>query len=394
MTFLRIAGRGVTIIKTAILARILSPVDFGQFGAAALSLSLFEVLTETGVNQALIYSDKKVEELVNPAWTVAIVRGAIISILIALSAWPVSIFFSDSNLIKLILVLSLVPLIKGFINPMTVEFVKELRFEKEAMFRLTLLIIDGLTAVISAVFLKSAMAFAVAMIVAGAAEVVLSFIYFKIKPRLSFSRQYLSEIMNYGKWVTLSGIGYWFSSELDDFVAGKAFGIKTLGIYQAAYKISTLPVTEIAGSVNQVSFPVMSKLKDDRTRFWKTFMGSIGVIGGIGIIGGLILWIWPREVVLILLGNKWLEAVPLIRILAIFGVVRSVESGIQPVFLARGRPKVATIGNFIKVITLILGLFFLSPFGIEGVAWAALLSGVVVIPFYVWQLGILGNLDR
>ena len=394
MTFLRIAGRGMTIIKTAILARILSPVDFGQFGAAALNLSLFEVLTETGVNQALIYSDKKVEELVNPAWTVAIVRGAIISILIALSAWPVSIFFSDSNLIKLILVLSLVPLIKGFINPMTVEFVKELRFEKEAMFRLTLLIIDGLTAVISAVFLKSAMAFAVAMIVAGAAEVVLSFIYFKIKPRLSFSRQYLSEIMNYGKWVTLSGIGYWFSSELDDFVAGKAFGIKTLGIYQAAYKISTLPVTEIAGSVNQVSFPVMSKLKDDRTRFWKTFMGSIGVIGGIGIIGGLILWIWPREVVLILLGNKWLEAVPLIRILAIFGVVRSVESGIQPVFLARGRPKVATIGNFIKVITLILGLFFLSPFGIEGVAWGALLRGGVVIPFYVWQLGVLGNLDR
>ena len=59
MTLLRIAGRGVTIVKTAILARILTPVDFGHFGAVALSLSLFEVLTETGVNQALIYSDKK-----------------------------------------------------------------------------------------------------------------------------------------------------------------------------------------------------------------------------------------------------------------------------------------------------------------------------------------------
>lgn len=386
MTFLRIAGRGLTIAKTAILARILSPVNFGQFGAAALSLSLFEVLTETGVNQALIYSDKKVEELVNPAWTVAIVRGVIISILIALSAWPVSIFFSDNNLIKLILVLSLVPLIKGFINPMTVEFVKELQFEKEAMFRLTLLIIDGLTAVISAIFLKSALAFALAMIVAGVTEVILSFIYFKVRPRLSFSRKYLTEIMNYGKWVTLSGIGYWFSAELDDFVTGKAFGMKTLGIYQAAYKISTLPVTEIAGSVNQVSFPVMSKLKDDRSKFWKTFMGSIGVIGGIGMIGGLVLWIWPREVVLILLGDRWLEAVPLIRILAVFGVVRSIESGIQPVFLATGRPKVATIGNLIKVISLILGLWVLVPLGIEGIAWAALLSGLAVVPYYGWEL--------
>ncbi len=386
MTVLKILGRGVTIAKTALLARILSPVDFGQFGAAVLSLSLFEVLTETGVNQALIYSDKKVEELVNSAWTVAIARGAIISVLIALSAWPVSMFFSDNNLIKLILLLALVPLIKGFINPMTVEFVKELQFEKEAVFRLTLLIIDGLTAVISAVFLKSAMAFAIAMIIAGAAEVILSFIYFKVRPRLSFSRQYLAEIMNYGKWITLSGIGYWLSSELDDFVAGKAFGMKILGIYQAAYKISTLPVTEIAGSVNQVSFPVMSKLKDEKTKFWKIFAGSIGVIGVIGVIGGLVLWVWPREVVLILLGDKWLEAVPLIRILAVFGVVRSIESGIQPVFLAIGRPKVATIGNLIKVISLIFGLLFLVPLGIEGIAWAALLSGLAVIPYYGWEL--------
>ena len=84
--FIADCRRGVTIVKTAILARILTPVDFGQFGAAALSLSLFEVLTETGVNQALIYSDKK-GELVNQAWTVAIIRGIIISVLIALSAW-------------------------------------------------------------------------------------------------------------------------------------------------------------------------------------------------------------------------------------------------------------------------------------------------------------------
>jgi O-antigen/teichoic acid export membrane protein len=95
---------------------------------------------------------------------------------------------------------------------------------------------------------------------------------------------------------------------------------------------------------------------------------------------------WPREVVLILLGEKWLGAVPLIRILAVFGVVRSVESGIQPVFLASGRPKVATIGNLIKVVTLVFGLWVLTPMGIEGIAWAALLSGVGVIPYYIFEL--------
>ena len=107
---------------------------------------------------------------------------------------------------------------------------------------------------------------------------------------------------------------------------------------------------------------------------------------------GIILWMWPREVVLILLGDKWLGAVPLIRILAVFGVVRSIESGIQPVFLASGKPKVATIGNLIKVVTLVLGLVLLTGMGINGVAWAALLSGMAVIPYYGWELGKLGGL--
>ena len=74
--------RAVAILKIAILARILTPRDFGLFGIAALALGFFETLTETGINQALIHSDRKTEELVDSAWVVAISRGVLISVLI------------------------------------------------------------------------------------------------------------------------------------------------------------------------------------------------------------------------------------------------------------------------------------------------------------------------
>ena len=388
---LRVFTRAVAILKIAILARILTPRDFGLFGIAALALSFFETLTETGINQALIHSDRKTEELVDSAWVVAISRGVLISVLILAVSRPLSEFFRDNGILQLVWLAAAVPLVKGFINPMVVEFLKELKFGKEFKFRSILVLVDAAAAIAAGLIFKSAAALILALLATGAAEVLMSFWWFKIRPKFKFQSGHLREILGYGKWVTLSGVLSWVAGEIDDLAAGRWFGIGSLGVYQAAYKISTLPVTEVAGSVNQVSFPLMSKLKDDRIRFWKVFRVSIGGIGAIGVIGGAILWFFPTQVVTILLGKQWLAAVPLIRYLAVFGIIRSLESGLQPVFLASGRPQAGSWGNAIKVLVLGLGLLVWGRGGISGVALAAVVSGAAVIPYYIWQLGKLGK---
>ena len=391
---LRLFTRIATLIKTAILARILMPSDFGQFGIAALSLGFFETLTETGINQAVIHSDRKTEELVDSAWVVSIIRGGLISILIFVASWPVSNFFHDTDIKSLIWLTALVPLVKGFINPMVIKFIKELEFSRELKFRSILVVVDIITAVAAALVLKSATALVLALLAVGGFEVLMSFLWFSVRPRMKFRPEYLKEILGYGKWVTLSGILSWAASEVDDLVAGRWFGVSALGIYQAAYKISTLPVTEISGTVNQVAFPVLSKVKTERERFWKVFGGSISLISLISLIGGVILWFFPSQVVAILLGKQWLEAVPLIRYLAVFGIIRSLESGLQPAFLAMGKPQVASWGNAIKVIVLVIGLSVWGRGGILGVALAALVSGAAVIPYYLINLAKLVKLEK
>lgn len=389
---LRVLTRAAALVKIAILARILTPHDFGLFGIAALALSFFETLTETGVNQAVIHSDRKTEELVDSAWVVSIARGVVISILIFAASWPLSKFFHDSGVLPLVWLIAVVPLVKGFINPMVIKFLKELEFGRELKFRSVLAAVDATAAVSAGVIFRSAAALVLALVITGVVEVLMSFWWFRVRPKFKFNRGdggdrgYLGEILGYGKWVTLSGVLSWAAGEIDDLAAGRWFGTGALGVYQQAYKISTLPVTEVSGTVNQVAFPVLSKVKADKNRFWKIFLWSMGLMGLMSLMGGMVLWFFPKEVVMILLGKQWLAAVPLIRYLAVFGVIRSLESGLQPAFLAAGRPQVGTWGNAIKVLALAAGLVIWGRAGISGVALAAVASGAAVIPYYLVNL--------
>lgn len=383
---LRVTTRLVTLIKTAILARILTPTDFGQFGIAAITLGFFETVTETGINQVLIQSDRPTHEILDSAWVVAIIRGFAISIFIAISAWPLTQFFGDPKVYPLILLVSLIPAIKGFINPMIVEFYKHLKFDQEFKFRSILLLIDLVTSLAVAFTTRSALAFVISLLFGGVAEVLLSFLWCRVWPKFRYAKTYLSEIFHFGKWVTLAGAGYWLSAQLDDFVTGRLFGTAVLGIYQAAYKVSTLPVTEISATVNQVAFPVLSRVKTDRQRFLKIFTSSFFSTNALGIAMAMVIFLFPSLVVSIALGPQWGAAVPILRLLTIFGVLRTIESSLQPLFLAVGKPKVASIGNLIKVIALAIGLFFWARQGLTGVSFAAVISAIVVMPYYAIEI--------
>lgn len=380
---LRVATRLSTLLKTAILARLLTPTDFGQFGIVAITLGFFETVTETGVNQALIQSGRPIHDILDSAWVVAIVRGFAISVLIAIAAQPIASFFSDPTVFPLILLASLIPAIKGFINPMIVNFYKDLKFDQEFKFRSVLLAADLIVSLSVAFATRSALAFIAALLVGGAMEVVLSFLWCKVWPKFRYTKTYLAEIVGYGKWITLAGAGYWLSAQLSDLVTGKLFGTAILGIYQAAYKVSTLPVTEISGTVNQVAFPVMSKVKADKKRLIKILSSTFFSTNAIGIGIALVIFLFPSLVVSIVLGPQWTAAASILRLLAVFGVLRTVESSLQPLFLAVGKPNVPAIGNLLKVAVLAVGLFLWAPQGLIGVSSAAVVSAIAVMPYYL-----------
>ncbi len=377
--------RAIAFAKTAILARVLVPAQFGLFGIATLILAFLEILVETGVNVVLIQEKDNVDKYINTAWVVSIIRGVLISIVILIAASPVSIFFKSPNSLNLLYLIAVVPFIRGFINPSIVKFQKELQFDKEFWFKSVIFALDAGTAIILALITKSATSLVWGLIVGAFAEVILSFIFARPIPRVSFEIEKLKRVIGRGKWITGAGIFRYFFRQGDDAVVGKILGEAPLGIYQVAYKISSLPVSEVADVVARVTFPVYTKISKDGGRLKKAFLKTTLVVTALVVPVGLVIFLFPRQIVLIILGEKWLEAVPVLKILSIYGVSRAVVNPALTLFLAVKKQEIVTLVTFISVLGLGFSIIpLVLKFGIMGAGMAAIIGSFTSLPFVIY----------
>lgn len=384
----RYSSRIIAIIKAVILARFfLSPYQFGLFGIVSLLLALLEILTESGINVFLVQKKDSIEEYINSAWVVSIVRGFIIALLIVVSAPFVAQFFDTEETYKLLLLVSIVPVLRGFINPAIIQFQKELRFKKEFMLRFSILTVDLFVTFLVAYFTHHASSLIWGQIAGVLVEVVLSFFFIRPHPRLVFEISKIKKIFQSGKWVTLSGLFTYLSQEGDDIVVGKLLGVSPLGYYQMAYKISTLPLTEITEVIQRVVFPIYVKISDDSERLLRAFTKTSLSVSLAAFLLGIFLYFFAEHIILLTLGTGWIQTISVLRLLIIYGVLRGVLGSSAPLFLATGRQ------NYLAVITLsrFFGLAitiipFLLLFGLVGAGYASLVSVIVELPITLYLL--------
>ncbi|MBI2031146.1 MAG: lipopolysaccharide biosynthesis protein [Candidatus Levybacteria bacterium] len=383
--FLRIFTRGISFLRTLILARILTPSQFGIFGIAILATSLLEVFTETGVNVLLIQEKDDIKKYLNSAWIVSIIRGFLIGSIIFLSASFVSSFFKSPDSRILLQLISIVPIIRGFINPSSVKFQKYLEFHKEFYYRSSIFFFDALVTIIFAFFTRSVLALVFGILAGVILEVILSFLIIKPVPYLSFNRDYLFKIFHRGKWVTLGGIFNYLYYNLDNIVVGKILGATSLGFYEMAYRISLLPITEVADVVQKVVFPVYSKISEDRERLKKAFAKTLFFISLLSISIGVMLFFFAKDAVFILLGDQWAPIIPVLRILAVFGVVRSIFGSTAALFLSVNKQEYVTAATFVSIFGLIITIVpLVLSFGILGAGISALIGTLLSVPVFAF----------
>lgn len=384
---LRGVTRGITFVRLAVLARILSPLQFGVFGIATLVLEFLEILTETGINIVLIQKGDEADDYISSAWIVSIIRGVFISILLLFFAGFISSFFNSADSYSLIMMIGLVPLIRGFINPAVVNNFRKIQFHKEFYFRTILLSVEAFVSVVIALSTKSATSLVLGMIASAITEVILSFVLFKPAPRLEFETEKVKFVFKRGWWVTLTGVMNYFADNGDNITVGKLLSTSSLGYYQMAYNISTLPISEITNVVNSVVFPVYSKFSNDRARLMSAFAKVTISSSFLAFALGLFIFIFPKELITVFLGEKWLPAVPAIRILAFYGVLRTVFGNFSPLVLSIGRQDYLAKTTIIRSVALIVTIVpFTLKFGLVGAAASAFISMFFEIPAILFYL--------
>lgn len=386
MGSLRAVTRIFAIVKIAIVARLIGPHEFGIFAIASLVLAFNEIITETGINAFLIQEREEIKKYLDTAWMISIVRGLLISILVAVFSVPISRFFNNPESSRIILVISIIPLFRGFINPAIIKFQKEIEFNKEFYLRLGVFTVDAFVSVFLAFTYRSAISLVLGMLAGVLFEMIMSFALVKPTPKLSPDLSKARKVIKRGKWITISGILNYIYKQGDDIVVGRVLSTQILGIYQLAYKISTMPITEIGAVFYTVTFPVFVKIRDDKERLKKAYLKLVYAVSLVTIPFGLFLYLFAETVIRIVLGNEWLSAVPAIKVLSIYGVIRAISGTSSTLFLAIKKQKYSALVVLMGVVGLgIIIIPFVKRFGMVGAGYSALVSWIVTLPltFYL-----------
>ncbi len=384
---LKFFSRGSSILRTLVIARILSPSQFGIFGIAALMLALIETLTETGINVVLVQKKEKIDEFINTAWIISIGRGLIIFLIIFLSAGFVSSFFKSEEAKSLLILISFVPLVRGFINPSVAKFQKELKFKKEFYYRISIVLVETMISLILVLVTKNPISLVWGLVGGAIFEVILSFYIVKPRPKFIFQKNIFKDIITHSKWITSSGaFGYLFSNG-DNIVVGRVLGTTSLGIYDMAYTIALLPTTELAEIIAKVTFPVYVKISDDRRRLLRAYIKTTSMIAIVTLPIAVIFFLFPSQLIQIFLGDSWMEASQILKLMSLFAFIVAVFSPVGSVFYAVKKQEynlVIMLTAFTVMIALIYPMILM--WGLSGAVIAATVGAVSPLPFIFYFL--------
>lgn len=389
MSMQRASTRALSFLKIIILARILTPTQFGVFSIATLVLSFLEIVTETGINVFLIQEKDDINEYINTAWVVSIFRGLIISVFLLILSDPIAFFFHVPESKNLLYAIGIVPLIRGFINPSIVKLQKNLKFKQEFYYRFLTFSFDALIAIVMGVILKDPIALIIGFVAGVILEVVLSFIIVSPYPKFTFNTIQLKEIISRGKWLTGAGIFQYLFRESDDIVIGRVLGSYQLGLYDNAYKIATLPISEVGDVVGKVTLPVFARIADDRKRLRVAFMKTTFGVSTAVIPFCIVLVLFPREIINVLLGANWLEAATALQVVSIYALTRAIVAPAFTALIARKKQQYVTISTLISFGAMVVFLIPLTySYGIVGAGFSTIIGSTISLPFiiyFVWK---------
>jgi lipopolysaccharide exporter len=385
MLLMKFVERSLGLVSTLILVRLLSPSDFGIVAMAISVIGMAELLTAFGFDVALIQRQDTVVDHYHSAWTCNLLMGAGISLLLLLSATPVAAFYLQPDLIAVVCVLALGPVLGGFENIGVVAFRKDLDFRKEFLFLTSKKLIAFSITVPLAFWLRSYWALVAGMVASRGAGAALSFVFHPFRPRFSLS--HARDLFGFSKWILLNNVTVYLRERGTDFFLGRWLGPRGLGLFNVANEFSNLTLTELAAPLNRALMPAFAKIQHDRAAAASAFSASIGVLALVALPAAVGISAVAPHLVPVVLGGQWLEAVPLMEVLAVAGGLATFQSPICSILISHGRPDLVLRGHLSFIACLVIGLLVLVPqWQALGAAYAVLAAALLSTPVFLWML--------
>ncbi|MGQ9750711.1 lipopolysaccharide biosynthesis protein [Desulfosoma sp.] len=371
--------RAFSFIGTLILARILSPSDYGVVGIALAVTTFVEMLGDFGFSIYLVQKNPLEKTDLDTVWTCQVCVGVLQAVALGGSASLVASFYRLEALFPVLLWLSASSFILGLKNVGVVLFQKEMQFIKEFHLRVTPKMIGVVLAIFTAYFLGNYWAIIVGVIAQRACEVVLSYVVTRFRPRFCLDK--IRDVMKFSLWVYINTSLVFIANRSGELLLGKFNGSVSAGIYSLSYSVATLITSELAEPIGRVSLPAYSKMRRDLGSLSEGYLHLLSGICFIALPLSMGIAITAPVSVPLLLGRQWVEAVLPLQILSMAAFFRILQSNWPSIFLASGRPQPVTWLLSMKVLVFLPSFsLFARHWGTVGGCMAVLISEAIMAP--------------
>lgn len=363
-----------------VLARLLSPRESGLIGLLSIFVAIANILQESGFSSALIRKQDADEKDYSSIFYFNITISILIYLLLFFLAPLISEFYNQPVLTNLSRFLFLVFLFNAFGLVQNVQLIKKMDFRTNAQITLISVLMSGVIAIIMAYRGYSVWSLAIQQVLQAFLRSLLLWIVVKWKPQSSFCFDRLKGMYNYSLKLLLNSLFNQISANIISIVIGKKYSIADVGNYWQANKLGNIPQSVIASSLSGVTFPLLSNL-DSIEKKCTTFRKIVRIVSFLCFPLAAFTIIASEPIVLVLLQDKWIGVIPMLRLLAIGSSILPMLYIAASLLQSLGKSGLLLTVESARNILTICVVLFMSQYGVHQMILAT--SIIAVVMFFV-----------
>jgi len=363
-----------------IMARLLTPADFGIVAMAGIVIALLETFSRLGIGALVIREKDSSRDFYDTAWTAQLLQGTAIGLLLVAAAPLAAVYFAEPKVVPVLRVFAAVSVMAGAVNIGMVLVRKELDFERDFRFQIYMRLVTFVVTIGLAVGLRSYWAVVIGRLVAQVVGVGLSFAMHPYRPRPCLKR--IRSFASFAKSLVPYNVARFLNGKFDVLAVGRIAGTASLGLYNVSAELSSTFTREVVGTIGRGLLPNYAKLSATRDRLVEAYLTVLAATTTLAIALGIGLAAVAPEFVAVLLGDQWSAAAPVLGWLSVYGtIVCILEAMSSHILLSVGKEKLSASLEWFRLVLLVpLVTWTARTDSAENVAIAAAAASALTLP--------------
>lgn len=364
-------GKVMVLISTVILARLLVKSDFGVVSFALVIIGFLDTINSAGISSALIYYQDDENTLYDSAFWLNLAVGGVMFAGTWLLAPLAGNYFDDIRVVSFTQALAFVFLLNSLEDIPKAILTKNLSFKVKFLPDTLHAIFKGLVSILFAILGFGAWSLVIGHLAGAFSSLIMYWIIVPWRPKFRMTIRWIRSIFSYGIGIVATSLLSYILVNVDYLFVGYFLGAAALGVYTIAFRIPDLLIVQFCSLVGRVTFPVFVKLKNDPEALKAAFLKTMNYVSLITIPLGLGLMLVSEPFVLTVFTDKWSEAIPVMRAIALYALFLSLAYNATHAYKALGAISLMTSVSTVRTVLLIPALWWASSQigSLEAIAW-------------------------